>query len=141
MSANKKIAGILIENTLNFNKINSSVIGIGINVNQNSFSNELPNATSIKIILNKEIDLGFLLNKFLKALKEKTDVLKRKEYPFLEKEYLSVLYKKNVPSMFKNNQNILFMGKIIGIADNGNIRIELDNETIEEFGLKEISFI
>ena len=141
MSANKKIAGILIENTLNFNKINSSIIGIGINVNQNSFSNELPNASSIKIILNKETDLKFLMNKFLRSLKEKTDVLKRKEYSFLEKEYLSVLYKKNVPSMFKNNQNILFMGKIIGIADNGNIRIELDNETIEDFGLKEISFI
>jgi BirA family biotin operon repressor/biotin-[acetyl-CoA-carboxylase] ligase len=33
------------------------------------------------------------------------------------------------------------MGKIIGISDNGNIQIELDNETVKDFGLKEISFV
>lgn len=141
MSVNKKIVGILIENTLNLNKITSSVIGIGINVNQDNFSDELPNASSLKMILKKETDLDFLMNSFLEILKEKIKVLKTKEYSLLESEYLSVLYKKNVPSMFKNNQNILFMGKIIGISDNGNIQIELDNETVKDFGLKEISFV
>ncbi|MDB0616381.1 hypothetical protein PG910_08610 [Tenacibaculum dicentrarchi] len=58
----------------------------------------------------------------------------------LEKEYLNVLYKKNVPSMFKTNQNILFMGKIIGVSDIGKLQIELENETIQEFGIKEVSF-
>ncbi len=67
-------------------------------------------------------------------------MLKRKEFALLEEEYLSVLYKKNVPSMFKNNQNILFMGKIIGVSENGNLQIELENETVKEFGLKEVSF-
>ena len=141
MAVNKKIVGILIENTLNLNKITSSVIGIGINVNQDNFSDELPNASSLKIILNKETDLDFLMNSLLEIFKEKIEILKAKEYSLLEREYLSVLYKKNVPSMFKNNQNILFMGKIIGISDNGNIQIELDNETVKDFGLKEISFV
>lgn len=141
MAVNKKIVGILIENTLNLNKITSSVVGIGINVNQNNFSDELPNASSLKMILKKETDLDFLMNSFLEIFKEKIKVLRTKEYLLLEKEYLNVLYKKNVPSMFKNNQNILFMGKIIGISDNGNIRIELDNETVKDFGLKEISFV
>ncbi len=141
LSVSKKVAGILIENTLNINKISSSVIGIGINVNQNSFSEELPNASSIKMILNKETDLEFLLNKVLSILEKKIKILRRKEFSLLEKEYLSVLYKKNVPSMFKNSQNILFMGKIIGISDNGNLQIELENEKVKDFGLKEISFV
>ena len=140
LSVNKKIAGILIENNLKGAKITSSVIGIGINVNQENFSKDLPNATSIKNIVNKEFDLDVLLNEVLIKLKDKIDLLKRKEFALLEEEYLSVLYKKNVPSMFKNNQNILFMGKIIGVSENGNLQVELENETVKEFGLKEVSF-
>ncbi len=140
LSGNKKIAGILIENALKTNKINSSIIGIGINVNQDVFPADLPNASSLKTILNKEVDLDYLLNKVIVNLKEKIEVLRRKDYSFLEKKYLEVLYKKNVPSMFKNKQNILFMGKIIGVSNNGKLQIELENETVKEFDLKEVSF-
>lgn len=140
MSENKKIAGILIENTFNLSEISSSVIGIGINVNQNSFSIDLPNASSIKMIIGREVDLELLFDKALQCLKQKIALLNKKEYAFLEEEYLKVLYKKNVPSMFKTAQNILFMGKIVGVSDTGNLQIELENETIKEFGIKEVSF-
>ena len=140
MSESKKIAGVLIENTLKGAKINSSIIGIGINVNQENFSDDLPNASSIKRILGKEIDLDFLLNKLMVNLSKRIEMLNRKEYSTLETSYLDVLYKKDVPSMFKTNQNILFMGKIIGISSIGNILIVLENETIQEFGIKEVSF-
>lgn len=139
LSGNKKIVGILIENSLKGSNISSSVIGIGINVNQDTFSNELPNASSIKMILNKETDLDTLLETVLFKLKENLELLKN-EYQLLEENYLKVLYKKNVPTMFTNNQNILFMGKIIGVSENGNLQIELEDETIQEFGLKEVSF-
>ena len=140
MSENKKIAGVLIENTLSLTKISSTVIGIGLNVNQDSFSVDLPNASSIKMILGEEINLDFLFNKVLVSLNEGIELLRKKEYAVLEKQYLSVLYKKNVPSMFKTNQNILFMGKIIGVSKSGNLQIELENETVKEFGIKEVSF-
>ena len=73
-------------------------------------------------------------------LKDYFNLLEKKEYDLLEKAYLKVLYKKNVPTMFKNSQNTLFMGKIIGVSKSGNLQIELENETIQEFGLKEVSF-
>ncbi|WP_299123869.1 biotin--[acetyl-CoA-carboxylase] ligase [uncultured Tenacibaculum sp.] len=140
MSGNKKVSGILIENFLKGTRINSSIIGIGINVNQDAFSIDLPNASSLKIILNKEFNLDLLLNEVILSLQQKIEILKRKEYSFLEKEYLKVLYKKNVPSMFRNKQNILFMGKIIGVSSVGKLQIELENETVKEFDLKEVSF-
>ncbi|WP_420552742.1 biotin--[acetyl-CoA-carboxylase] ligase [Tenacibaculum aiptasiae] len=140
MSGNKKIAGVLIENVLKGKQISSSIIGIGINVNQDSFPINLPNASSLKKILNKEFDLDLLLNEIILSLQEKIEILKKKEYPFLEKEYLKVLYKKNVPSMFKDKQNILFMGKIIGVSSIGKLQIELEDETVKEFDLKEVSF-
>ncbi|KAB1154628.1 biotin--[acetyl-CoA-carboxylase] ligase [Tenacibaculum aiptasiae] len=140
MSGNKKIAGVLIENVLKGKQISSSIIGIGINVNQDSFPINLPNASSLKKILNKEFNLDLLLNEIILSLQEKIEILKKKEYSFLEKEYLKVLYKKNVPSMFKDKQNILFMGKIIGVSSIGKLQIELEDETVKEFDLKEVSF-
>ncbi|CAM1360497.1 BirA family transcriptional regulator, biotin operon repressor / biotin-(acetyl-CoA-carboxylase) ligase [Tenacibaculum sediminilitoris] len=140
LSGNKKLGGILIENTLKGSYIVSSIIGIGINVNQDSFPKNLPNASSLKKILGKEFDLDVLLDIILMKLKYYFDLLEKKEYSLLEKNYLKVLYKKNVPTMFKSSQNILFMGKIIGVSKSGNLQIELENETIQEFGLKEVSF-
>ena len=42
--------------------------------------------------------------------------------------------------MFKTPQNDFFMGKIIGVSPEGRLQIELNDETIKEFGLKEVSF-
>ena len=140
MSANKKIAGILIENSLKGSNIGSSIIGVGINANQITFSEDLPNASSMKLILDKHFDLDVLLQSVLLKLQNRVRELNDKKYAALEKAYLNVLYKKNVPTMFKNSQNILFMGKIIGVSKNGNLLIELADETIQEFGLKEVSF-
>ncbi|CAL2093468.1 biotin--[acetyl-CoA-carboxylase] ligase [Tenacibaculum sp. 190524A05c] len=141
MSEKKKICGILIENVLKGSNINASIIGIGLNVNQSSFPEFLPDASSLKMILGKEFDLDKVLNQFLEALKFNLNLLKKERFQELEEKYLNVLYKKNIPSMFKDTKNVLFMGKIIGVnTNNGKLQIELSDETIQEFALKEVSF-
>ncbi len=140
LSENDKIGGILIENSLQRNKITSSIIGIGLNVNQESFPKDLPNATSIKNKTDKTLDLDSVLNIVLKQIEKNINLLKDKQFELLEDKYLNVLYKKNIPSMFKTHQNDFFMGKIIGVSPDGKLQIELDDETIQEFGLKEVSF-
>jgi len=141
MSADKKICGILIENVLKNQTIYSSVIGIGLNVNQTIFSDDLPNATSLKKILKKELDLDILLDSVLKNLKETISLLNQQKYTILENNYLHVLYKKNIPTLFKNNnRDVLFMGIIKSISKDGKLQILLENETLQEFGIKEISF-
>ena len=57
MSVNKKISGILVENSLSLNQVNYSIIGVGINVNQ-VFFKKLPNATSLKKITKRVANLG-----------------------------------------------------------------------------------
>ena len=60
----KKICGILIEHSLRSSRISWSIIGIGLNVNQISFPDDLPNPTSMA--LEKEGGrLGDILNEFL----------------------------------------------------------------------------
>jgi BirA family biotin operon repressor/biotin-[acetyl-CoA-carboxylase] ligase len=141
LAGKKKVCGILIENILKGKMINASVIGIGLNVNQENFPIDLPDAASLKMILNKEFNLEDLLNQFIVKLQLNINLLKDKEFESLEKRYLEVLYKKNIPSMFKDAKNVLFMGKIIGVnTTNGKLQIELSDETVKEFALKEVSF-
>lgn len=139
MSVNKKIGGILIENSIRSSKIKHVVIGIGINVNQLNFTNDLKNVTSLKKLTDINFNLDTLLLEIIEHIKEKMILLSLKKYTALETEYLNVLYKKNIPTMFKDSKDVLFMGKIIGISTYGNLQIELEDSTVLEFGIKEIS--
>lgn len=141
LSDKAKICGILIENTLKGSFIGSSIIGVGLNVNQVTFPDNLPNATSIKNKIDKDVNLDNLLNDILIALKINIALLKTKNYQELENKYLDNLYRKNIPSMFKTASDELFMGKIVGVSKTGLLQIELENEMIKEFGLKEVSFV
>ena len=141
LSANKKIGGILIENSLKGTKISSAVIGIGLNVNQTCFSSSLEKASSLKLSSNRTFDLEQLLIGMVVSLKSKITLLNAKAFESIETSYLKVLYKKNIPTMFKDSNDVLFMGIIRGISKDGKLQVELEDETLREFGIKEISFL
>ena len=141
LSVNKKICGILIENTFIGDRIKNSVIGIGLNVNQEIFSNFLKNVTSLKLETSKEYDLDELLNKVITEIQKKIQFLESKEFDILEENYLNVLYKKNIPTMFKNSRDEVFIGIISGISTDGKLQIQLEDDSIAEFGIKEVSLL
>jgi len=67
----KKICGILTENTILGERVASSIIGVGINTNLESFPKELKNkATSLKIETKKEVDNEKLLREIITELKK-----------------------------------------------------------------------
>ena len=53
----RKICGILIENTLDAEMVVSSIVGIGLNVNETSWPEELPNPVSMKELSGRDYDL------------------------------------------------------------------------------------
>ena len=60
----KKICGLLIEHSIRGSRILWSIIGIGLNVNQTSFPDDLPNPTSMA--LEKEgADIKELISEFM----------------------------------------------------------------------------
>jgi len=140
LSANQKICGILIENSISKSFIKKSIVGIGINVNQEEFKDDLNRVSSLTNITGKLYNLDDLLIEVVNSIKNRVNQLFEKNYKNLELDYLNVLYKKNTPSMFKTTENVLFMGKIIGISSSGKLQVELEDETLKEFGIKEISF-
>ncbi|MBL4642572.1 MAG: biotin--[acetyl-CoA-carboxylase] ligase [Flavobacteriaceae bacterium] len=140
LSSNQKICGVLVENVMQSMEIKSAIIGIGINVNQEVFPNHLKNVTSIKNEVKRDIDLDELLHSFVDELKRAIAFITNSTPHVLEKNYLELLYKKNIPTMFRNSNDVLFMGKIVGVSLQGKLQIEFEDESIQEFGIKEVSF-
>ncbi len=140
LSANHKICGILIESSINNSKVNHAIIGIGLNVNQEKFSSKLVNVSSLKKVLNKAIDKDELLDKILLEIQYQLHLIDQQKFEEIKQEYESILYKKGVPSMFIDTNNNTFLGKVIGVTNGGKLQIELDDESLQEYDLKEIKF-
>ena len=70
----KKICGILIEHSLRGNHISWSIIGIGLNVNQTSFPDDLPNPTSMKLE-QEGADIEDLISEFMKIFTKRASEL------------------------------------------------------------------
>lgn len=137
LSGTSKICGILIENILLGNQIQSSIIGIGLNVNQLTFGN-LNNVSSLKLLLGRTFDLEELLHKILMNLKRTFFHVEGKFSESLWNEYEELLFRKDKPSTFRDSTGILFMGFIRGVSKEGKLRVMLEDKILKEFDLKEI---
>ena len=72
----RKIAGILIENTLGMSgQILQCVAGIGININQASFSSAVPNPVSVRQIIGCDLDLESLMPRLSRSITAFVDSL------------------------------------------------------------------
>jgi len=132
--------GILIENMLSGKNIKHAVIGIGLNVNQEIFSENIENVTSLKKLTNLNFDKDKLLYDIIASIKYYINFIERKDFRVLKSLYLAELYKFQIPSMFEDNSSTVFLGKITGITEEGQLVIELENEKTRKFNLKEIKF-
>lgn len=141
LSESNKISGILIENSWKKDAIKDAIIGIGINVNQLTFDSDLKQVTSMKTILGSDIDKGQLLLQIVDALKNEIENYKAGSFDALKSRYLKVLYKIEIPTMFKDSEDLIFLGKIVNVSNSGKLQIELNDGTIREFGIKEIQML
>ena len=140
MSDNKKICGILVENMVKQNSIKESVIGIGLNVNQDTFKN-LPNATSIKKIKGVAFNIDKLLNDLVNNIKKQFSDFNQSNIDLIFKEYEDVLYRMNIPSTFKNSQGDIFTGFIKGVNNLGRLKVLLEDNLIKSYSIKDISLM
>ncbi len=136
----KKIAGILIENNLREQSLQSSIIGIGININQKTFTKKAKNATSLKLLTDTRFNLLNCLKRFCELIEARYLQLKGGKLEIIDIDYLNYLYRLGEWHDF-SSENEIFKGKIIGISKSGKLRIELKSEEVKEFDLKEITFI
>ena len=135
-----KLCGILIENVLSGSNIKHSIIGVGLNVNQDQFSDNLENVTSLKQLAGINFDKDNLLLKIISSIQFYIGFVEKKNFDSLKKLYLESLYKFQTPMMFEDDKGVVFLGKIIDVSEEGRLVVELENETTRKFSLKEIKF-
>jgi BirA family biotin operon repressor/biotin-[acetyl-CoA-carboxylase] ligase len=135
----KKVGGILIENIIQGIKIKHAIIGIGLNVNQVNFADNLKNVTSLKQELHQDYHLLGLLGEICSAIEARYLQLKSGLLKKINEEYLNRLYLKGEIASFKFNGNIE-KGQIIGITEIGQLILETEGQ-IKYFNNKEIEFI
>lgn len=140
MSGNFKICGILIENNLKNNVIQSSIIGIGLNVNQQEFGN-LNKASSLKRIKGKTFDHEEVLTSILLNLKTLFSEFESGKVSTMRKQYESLLFRMNKPSTFRGVNSVLFTGYIRGVSKDGNLVLEQEDSILKEYAFKELELL
>ncbi|MDQ1088173.1 biotin--[acetyl-CoA-carboxylase] ligase [Siphonobacter sp. SORGH_AS_1065] len=134
----QKLGGVLIENSLMGTHLTGSVIGIGLNINQLSFS--ITTATSVRQITGKEYSLEALLLQLCNRLEERYLALKDGSYNQQKIEYLQRLYRFREWHRFQDTSGKTFNGQIIGVAEFGQLQVETETD-VRLFDIKEISFV
>jgi len=132
-----KMGGILIENVVGSGGWEYSVVGIGLNINQKSFS--VPAACSLATLTGSQFDLQELFRLLVTYLEQGYLALKRRKNFEIKAEYISHLYLLNEKCEFIVSEKAL-VGQITGIDETGSLLIETETGDLLRFGLKEITF-
>lgn len=132
-----KAAGILIE-TANAGNKRWAIIGIGVNINQESFTEELPHAVSLHQITGKKYNIVELARQLSEQVNLRLQDILQVKFAKILADYNTYLYKKNEIVTFKKD-NIKFTAIINSVDENGDLIVS--NCLYEKFSLGEVQWI
>ncbi|WP_396193884.1 biotin--[acetyl-CoA-carboxylase] ligase [Flavobacterium sp.] len=139
MAENKKVGGILIENTIKADGSFTAVVGFGLNLNQTDFEH-LPQANSLTNITHKTYDLEEMANGFIKSLKLHLVLFpERTEEAWMR--YNDLLFKRDKPAAFELPNGSRFMGIIKGVTKEGKLEVLLGDDSFAYYELKEVKLL
>ncbi|WP_016990929.1 biotin--[acetyl-CoA-carboxylase] ligase [Flavobacterium sp. ACAM 123] len=139
MSYNFKIGGILIENSLKVDGAISSVVGLGLNINQTNFG-DLPKASSLAAICGSQFDKEQILHMIIEKMKQNINLVQLQPESLWLK-YSERLFKKGIPMPFKDNTDKKFMGIIQGVSPYGKLQVLLEDDSVFEYSIKEVQML
>jgi len=142
----KKICGILIEHFLSGDTLSGSVVGVGLNVNQDKFSSDAPNPVSMKNILGKEFsleeELQSLVGHFHEIYFPFINFLSNATINRLDNEYSDSLYRLNEFHKYQETPGgEMIMARITGIDHNACLLLEKEDGTVKRYHFKEVKYI
>lgn len=134
----KKIGGILIENSLFRDQIRHSIIGVGLNINQEKFFSDAPNPVSLKQITGKEQNRDDILRKLHSELLR---IYKEFSAEEIQRLYHQNLYRKEGFHPYTDSESgEQFSAKIRAVEQDGRLILEDKAGEIREFYFKEVVF-
>jgi BirA family biotin operon repressor/biotin-[acetyl-CoA-carboxylase] ligase len=140
MSYQMKIGGILIENQTKRDRLFTSIIGVGINVNETSFE-DLPTATSMRLSTGVSYNIEEVFQKICDCIFEQLDLIEQKENSNLKDRYESSLFRKDIVSVFEDANGQKFNGIIRGVTESGELVLETEVGTQVKYLLKQLKML
>jgi len=140
LAEHKKVGGILIENIIKNNKLQGTIIGVGINVNQRYFDN-LPQASSLYSLTGVVHSVDEVLQRILKQLETNLNHLESRHFEILQQNYEASLFRRHKPSTFQMPNGQTFSGFINGVTKDGKLQILLEDNVNKAFDLKEVKLL
>jgi BirA family transcriptional regulator, biotin operon repressor / biotin---[acetyl-CoA-carboxylase] ligase len=134
-----KVAGILIENTISGNFLLTTLIGIGLNVNQTDFKDISPNPTSLRIVSGDYMNLEDTFFKLCRSIDIHINNLYNGDYGHIRTLYLNKLFRMNEWNRFTDKSGS-FEGRIIDVAESGELVVNHKSGKHQHYGFKEIEF-
>ena len=133
-----KIAGILIENNLCSAGISTCIIGLGLNVNQQTFKSDAPNPISLYNIIGKETSVAELLGSILENFSNVYSLVYANVDTLREKYFSHLLF--NYQMRIYEDENGVFTGKIIDVENDGHLIIEDEAGAKRRYAFKEVMY-
>ncbi|MDR2520430.1 MAG: biotin--[acetyl-CoA-carboxylase] ligase [Bacteroidales bacterium OttesenSCG-928-I14] len=137
---NKKIAGILIENEVICGKIIHSIIGIGVNVNQQTFESNAPNPVSLKQIIGFKVNTDILLKQIIERVAHWYKKLKFCQNELISRVYNDSLFCKDEFHLYRDT-NGFFKAAIQSVSAEGLIHLKTDKKENRLYYSKDISLV
>ena len=137
----RKLAGILIEHKLQGSALARTVAGIGLNVNQKAFSDDLPNPISMAQATGREFDREEVLQTVATSLMARYEQLREGGAKELQADYHQRLYRLGQEHCYALPDGSRFRGIIRGVEPTGALRIENERGELLSFLFKEVEFV
>ena len=136
----KKVCGILIQNSIIGYKFDYVVVGIGLNVNQEIFISDAPNPVSLKMITKKDYHLDEVLDKLLNSIFEKYSLVQQNKGRLIENEYYQAMYRLMEWHPYRIN-NVQITARITGTSPYGQLMMQ--TQALQEItcDLKDVKFV
>ena len=137
---NRKVAGILIENSIRVNKISTCIVGIGLNINQQVFVSDAPNPVSLSQVTGKVYDLEDSLDRLCLKIDARYMRLMGGAFSEIDEDYAGILYQLGIWAPY-SDENGDFDGRILGVDQIGRLRIETRSGKVNKYQFKEVAFL
>ena len=135
-----KLAGVLIETQLGENKIKRAVIGIGLNVNQTNWPDDLPNPVSLAEICDTEFELSDVRDQWIPLFWENLQNNLVQPVSKIQERYNKALFNIGEIQLFETKDGS-FRARIIKVDEKGDLIIERENGKRSACKFKEIRFV
>lgn len=136
----KKICGILLENTILEDNIGHSVAGIGININQENFRSDAPNPVSLKQITNRDYNLEEILKTVVDNINVYYQQIKIGKTDSLIKQYKESLFRKDGYHLYNDGISD-FLARIQDVDSSGLLILKTKEGEERHFAFKEVKYI